>query len=170
MQLVWAADDQAGIIRQTGAWAVPEKRKNTRRKNETPYMGCQSKNLIVKQTYNSHDSGMQPHSRQAVADPVGIGRNITAVEMDLHSGNIIPNILTISVSSIREIIRGNQGKSPRWNLSGSAPDISQVTVHRIMEKSGEILKLSGGRYTVYIWNRKELKNSFDAGGSYAYNN
>ena len=38
-----------------------------------------------------------------------------------------------------------------------------------MEKSGEILKLSGGRYTAYIWNRKELKNSFDAGGSYAYN-
>ena len=61
---------------------MPEKRKNTRRKNETPYMGCQSENLIVKQTYNSHDSGMQPHSRQAVADPVGIGRNITAVEMD----------------------------------------------------------------------------------------
>ena len=58
MQLVRAADDQAGIIWQTGAWAVPEKRKNTRRKNETPYMGCQSENLIVKQTYGSHDSGM----------------------------------------------------------------------------------------------------------------
>ena len=131
-------------------------------------MGCQSKNLIVKQTYNSHDSGMQPHSRQAVADPVGIGRNITAVEIHLHSGNIIPNILTISVSSIREIIRDNHGKSPRWNLSGSASDISQVTVQRIMEKNGEILKLSGGRYTACIWNRKKVNNSFDTGGLYAY--
>lgn len=59
MQLVWAEGNQAGIVRQTGAWAMPEKRKNTRRQNETPYMGCQSKNLIAKQTYRHTNPGDQ---------------------------------------------------------------------------------------------------------------
>ena len=37
------------------------------------------------------------------------------------------------------------------------PDISQATVQRTLselQKSGEIIKLSGGRYTAYIWNRE----------------
>ena len=36
------------------------------------------------------------------------------------------------------------------------PDISQVTVQRTLnelQKTGEIIKLSGGRYTAYTWNR-----------------
>ena len=36
------------------------------------------------------------------------------------------------------------------------PDISRVTVERTltdMVKKGEILKIGGGRYTAYIWNR-----------------
>lgn len=37
------------------------------------------------------------------------------------------------------------------------PDISRVTVERAltdMVKKGEILKIGGGRYTAYIWNRE----------------
>ena len=37
------------------------------------------------------------------------------------------------------------------------PDISQITVQRTLAellKSGEIIKLSGGRYTSYTWNRE----------------
>ena len=37
------------------------------------------------------------------------------------------------------------------------PDISQITVQRALAdllKSGEIIKLSGGRYTSYTWNRE----------------
>ena len=36
------------------------------------------------------------------------------------------------------------------------PDISQVTVQRALAElveSGEALKIGGGRYTKYIWNR-----------------
>ena len=37
------------------------------------------------------------------------------------------------------------------------PDISQVTVQRALNdlvKSGEIIKIGGGRYTAYTWNRE----------------
>lgn len=58
---------------------------------------------------------------------------------------------------IREIIRGTLGKITKAELMRQCPDISQVTVQRAlndMVKSGEIIKLSGGRYTSYIWNRE----------------
>ena len=35
------------------------------------------------------------------------------------------------------------------------PDVSQVTVQRALaelQQRGEILKISGGRYTSYVWN------------------
>ena len=38
------------------------------------------------------------------------------------------------------------------------PDVSQITVQRALNelvKSGEILKLGGGRYTSYIWNKEK---------------
>ena len=37
------------------------------------------------------------------------------------------------------------------------PDISRVTVERAltsMVKKGEVLKIGGGRYTAYVWNRE----------------
>lgn len=42
-------------------------------------------------------------------------------------------------------------------ISEKCPDISMVTVQRTLNelhKSGEIIKLSGGRYTAYTWNRE----------------
>ncbi len=58
---------------------------------------------------------------------------------------------------IREAIRGTLGSTTKAELMRQCPDISQVTVQRAlndMVKSGEIIKLSGGRYTSYIWNRE----------------
>ena len=56
---------------------------------------------------------------------------------------------------VREIIRKHLGKITKSEIMAQCPDISQITVQRAlaeMLKNGEITKLSGGRYTAYIWN------------------
>ena len=56
---------------------------------------------------------------------------------------------------VREIIRKHLGKITKSEIMVQCPDISQITVQRAlaeMLKNGEITKLSGGRYTSYIWN------------------
>ena len=61
---------------------------------------------------------------------------------------------------IREIIKDTLGKITKTEIMQKCPDISQVTVQRTLNdlvKSGDIIKIGGGRYTSYIWNReKEL--------------
>lgn len=70
-------------------------------------------------------------------------------------------LLATSVMSkperVREIVRGSIGKMTRAQIMEKCPDISRVTVERAltdMVKKGEILKIGGGRYTAYIWNRE----------------
>lgn len=56
---------------------------------------------------------------------------------------------------VREIIRKHLGKITKSEIMAQCPDISQITVQRAlaeMLKNGEIIKLSGGRYTAYLWN------------------
>lgn len=58
---------------------------------------------------------------------------------------------------IREIIKGTLGKITKAELMKKCPDISQITIQRTLndlQKQGEIIKLSGGRYTSYTWNRE----------------
>ena len=58
---------------------------------------------------------------------------------------------------IRELIKTTLGKITKIEIMEKCPDISQATVQRTLidlQKQGEILKLSGGRYTAYIWNRE----------------
>lgn len=58
---------------------------------------------------------------------------------------------------IREIIKETLGKITKAEIKQRCPDISQVTIQRTLsdlQKSGEIIKLSGGRYTSYVWNRE----------------
>lgn len=58
---------------------------------------------------------------------------------------------------VREIIKGTLGKITKTEILQKCPDISQVTVQRTLNelvKSGQIIKLSGGRYTSYTWNRE----------------
>ena len=59
---------------------------------------------------------------------------------------------------IREIIKGTLGKVTKAEIIQQCPDISKITIQRTLadlQKNGEILKLSGGRYTAYIWNREK---------------
>ena len=58
---------------------------------------------------------------------------------------------------VREIVRGSIGKMTRAQIMEKCPDISRVTVERAltdMVKKGEVLKIGGGRYTAYVWNRE----------------
>ena len=58
---------------------------------------------------------------------------------------------------IREVIKGTLGKITKAEIMEKCPDISQITVQRTLielQKKGEIIKLSGGRYTSYTWNRE----------------
>lgn len=56
---------------------------------------------------------------------------------------------------VREIIRLTSGRITKAQIMAQCPDISQVTVERALRDliiSGEIIKISGGRYTSYVWN------------------
>ena len=58
---------------------------------------------------------------------------------------------------VREIIRGSLGKITKAEIMARCPDISQITVQRTLAEllqNHEIVKLSGGRYTAYVWNRE----------------
>ena len=59
---------------------------------------------------------------------------------------------------IRELIKENLGKIKKMEIMQQCPDISQVTIQRSLndlQKKGEIIKISGGRYTSYAWNRED---------------
>ena len=59
---------------------------------------------------------------------------------------------------IREIIKDTLGKITKTEIMQKCPDISQVTVQRALNdliKNGDIIKIGGGRYTSYIWNREK---------------
>lgn len=58
---------------------------------------------------------------------------------------------------IRELIKGTLGKITKAEIMAKCPDISQATVQRTLielQKTNQIIKLGGGRYSAYIWNRE----------------
>ena len=57
---------------------------------------------------------------------------------------------------VREIIRNSIRKLTKAEIMAQCPDIGGRTVERALaslQESGEIIKIGGGRYTSYIWNR-----------------
>ena len=57
---------------------------------------------------------------------------------------------------VREYIKGSLGPVTKAGIMKEFPDISQVTVQRALAdllKSGQIIKIGGGRYTKYVWDR-----------------
>ena len=57
---------------------------------------------------------------------------------------------------VREIIRNSTRKLTKAEIMAQCPDIGGRTVERALaslQESGEIIKIGGGRYTSYIWNR-----------------
>jgi len=58
---------------------------------------------------------------------------------------------------VRDIIKGHLGKITKAEIMQRCPDVSQTTIQRTLNdlvKSGEIIKIGGGRYTSYTWNRE----------------
>lgn len=59
---------------------------------------------------------------------------------------------------VRNVIRDTLGKITKAEIMAQCPEISQVTIQRALSnllRSGDILKISGGRYTAYTWNREK---------------
>lgn len=59
---------------------------------------------------------------------------------------------------VREVIRTHIGKITKNEITKLCPDISEVTIQRTLAKlveNHEIIKIGGGRYTYYIWNRED---------------
>ena len=58
---------------------------------------------------------------------------------------------------VREVIKGTLGKITKAEILEKCPDVAQITVQRALNelvKSGQVIKLGGGRYTAYTWNRE----------------
>ena len=58
---------------------------------------------------------------------------------------------------IEELLKKTFGKISKAEIMQKCPDISQITVQRTLAelvKSGKIVKIGGGRYTKYAWNRE----------------
>ena len=58
---------------------------------------------------------------------------------------------------VRKTIKDTLGTITKTEIVKKHPDISQVTIQRALNdlvKSGEIIKIGGGRYTSYTWNRE----------------
>lgn len=69
----------------------------------------------------------------------------------------IVNENTRKPNRVRDIIKGHLGKITKAEILAQCPDISQTTIQRALNdliKSGEIIKIGGGRYTSYTWNRE----------------
>ncbi len=59
-------------------------------------------------------------------------------------------------SRVADIIKNSLGAITKTEIMKRCPDISQITVQRALNdllKSGKIIKIGGGRYTEYVWNR-----------------
>ena len=58
---------------------------------------------------------------------------------------------------VRDVIHGHLGKITKAEIMAQCPDVSQTTIQRALNdlvKSGEVIKIGGGRYTSYTWNRE----------------
>lgn len=57
---------------------------------------------------------------------------------------------------IAKLIQSNYGEITKTEIMEKCPDISQITIQRALAdllERDQIIKISGGRYTKYIWNR-----------------
>ena len=92
-----------------------------------------------------------PFVRYMLGMVVGAYREFSArVELLTNRGFSKPD-------RVREIIRLSTGKITKAEIMAQCPDVSQTTVQRALNdllKSNEIIKIGGGRYTSYIWNRE----------------
>ncbi len=68
---------------------------------------------------------------------------------------LVSNAGLSKADRVREVVRGHVGPITKAEILALCPDVSEVTVERAiaeLKNAGDILKISGGRYTKYIWN------------------
>ncbi len=71
---------------------------------------------------------------------------------------LLTNAKLSKADRVREIIRNHLGPITKAEVAALCPDISEVTVERAiaeLKNNGDILKISGGRYTKYVWNHEK---------------
>lgn len=59
---------------------------------------------------------------------------------------------------VREVVKENIGRITVAEIMEKCPDISHITVQRALKElmdNGDIIKIGGGRYTSYTWNREK---------------
>lgn len=114
---------------------------------ETYYEALQQSSL----GWHENENDYAPFVRYMLGATVAAYRDFSSrVKVLVTSGMSKPE-------RIRELIKGTFGRITKTEIMERCPDISQATVQRTLidlHKSGEIIKLSGGRYTAYIWNRE----------------
>ena len=57
---------------------------------------------------------------------------------------------------VAELIKNTYGEITKSQIMEKCPDISRITVERALSEllsSESIIKIGGGRYTKYVWNR-----------------
>ena len=115
-----------------------------------------------KETYYEalHDSSIGWHER--TNDPLPFVRYMLGVIVSSYREfssriELLTNRGLSKPDRVREIIRGSLRKITKAEIMAKCPDISQITVQRTLAEllqNHEIIKLSGGRYTAYVWNRE----------------
>lgn len=59
---------------------------------------------------------------------------------------------------IAQVIKSSYGEISKAQILEKCPYISQVTVQRTLNellKNNDIIRIGGGRYTKYVWNREK---------------
>lgn len=107
--------------------------------------------VLEESSYNWHDgtNDYQPFVRYLLGIIVAAYRDFAGrVEL-------LTNEKLSKADRVREIIRNHTGQISKAEIIELCPDISEVTVERALNElknEGLIIKISGGRYTRYIWN------------------
>lgn len=102
--------------------------------------------------WHEEQNDYEPFVRYMLGIIVSVYREFSArVKLITTSGLSKPD-------RVREVIRETLGMVTKAELMAKCPDISQATIQKTLNELlsvGEILKISGGRYTKYTWNREK---------------
>lgn len=117
------------------------------RTKETYYEALQASS----QSWHEETNDYMPFVRYMLGIVIAAYRDFSSRVQVLTTGNLS------KPERIREIIKGTLGKVTKAEIMQQCPDIAQVTVQRTLNelvKSGKVIKIGGGRYTAYTWNRE----------------